>query len=93
MFLNFANFYRRFVEFYAKITCSLTKFLKKSKNEKQNKSFLYKNAARAAFIELIEVFTQIFMLIHSFRFKKSNQVKNERFRICYCNHIVSVTDA
>ena len=64
MFLNFANFYRRFVEFYAKITRFLTKFLKRSKNEKQNELFLYKNVACAAFVELIEIFTQIFMLIH-----------------------------
>ena len=49
MFLSFTNFYRRFVEFYAKITRFLIEFLKNNNNNKQNNSFLYNNAARITF--------------------------------------------
>ena len=34
IFLEFANFYKRFVKFYAKITCVLTKLFEKSKEER-----------------------------------------------------------
>ena len=34
IFLKFANFYKRFVKFYVKITCVLTELLKRSKQEK-----------------------------------------------------------
>ena len=40
MFLKFANFYRRFVILYAKISRSLSNLLKKNKNKKQFKLFL-----------------------------------------------------
>ena len=34
MFLKFANFYKRFIKFYARIICALTKLFKNNKNEK-----------------------------------------------------------
>ena len=34
MFLKFANFYKRFIKFYARIIRALTKLFKNNKNEK-----------------------------------------------------------
>ena len=64
IFLEFANFYKRFVKFYVKITRALTKLLKESKQEKQNESFIFGEIARQAFRRLIKTFTKTLMLIH-----------------------------
>ena len=64
MFLKYANFYKRFVRFYVKIIRVLTKLLKKSKQERQNESFIFEEVARQAFRRLIKTFTKAFMLIH-----------------------------
>jgi len=49
MFLEFANFYRRFVKYFVKIIRLLIELLKDSKQEKQNKLFLFDALALAAF--------------------------------------------
>ena len=64
IFLEFANFYKRFVRFYAKITRALTELLKKSKQERQNESFIFEKVARQTFRRLIKTFTKALMLIH-----------------------------
>ena len=74
MFFDFANFYRRFVENYAKITRSLTELFKKNKNDKQIDFFVFENDAIKTFVVLIVVFTQTFMLIH-FNFKNRIMIK------------------
>ena len=64
IFLEFANFYKRFVRFYAKITRILTKLLKERKQRKQNESFIFEKIARQTFRRFIKTFTKAFMLIH-----------------------------
>ena len=64
IFLGFANFYRRFVRFYAKITRALTELLKGSKQGKQSGSFIFGDGARQAFRRLIKAFTEAPMLVH-----------------------------
>ena len=68
IFLEFANFYKYFVRFYVKITCALMKLFKENKQERQNKSFIFKKTARQTFRQLIKTFIKTFMLIH-FDFK------------------------
>ena len=74
MFLGFANFYRRFVECYAKITRSLTELLKGSVSGKQSGPFLYNEVARVAFLALLDAFTQASMLVH---FDLKNKIRVE----------------
>ena len=74
IFLKFANFYRRFVRFYVKITRILTELFKKNKQERQNESFIFEEAARQAFRRLIKTFTKAFMLIH-FNLKNLIRIK------------------
>ena len=74
VFLGFANFYRRFVECYAKITRFLTELLKKSVSGKQSGSFLYGEVARAAFLAFLDAFTQVSMLVH---FDLKNKIRVE----------------
>jgi len=74
MFLGFANFYRRFVRYYAKITRALTELLKGSKQGKQNGPFVFNKDAIAAFTALILAFTQAPMLVH---FDPKNHIRVE----------------
>ena len=64
IFLEFANFYKRFVRFYVKITRALTKLFKESKQRRQSGSFIFEKAARQAFRRFIKTFTKTLMLIH-----------------------------
>ena len=64
IFLEFANFYKRFVRFYVKITYILIKLLKGNKEERQSESFIFEKIARQAFRRFIKAFTKAFMLIH-----------------------------
>ena len=68
IFLEFANFYKCFVRFYAKIIRVLTKLFKENKQERQNELFIFEKVARQMFRWLIKAFTKMFMLIH-FNFK------------------------
>jgi len=74
VFLEFANFYRRFVKYFAKITKFLIKLLKNNKQEKQNKLFLFNAFALIAFRTLINVFITIFILMY-FDFKNRIIIK------------------
>ncbi len=62
MFLGFANFYRRFIKWYAKIAGPLSDLLKGSKNGKKTGPFLLTTGAKAAFRLLCEAFTTAPML-------------------------------
>ncbi len=68
MFLEFANFYKQFVQYYAKIIRTLIELLKDNKQKKQNKSFVFNKNVIAIFKKLILVFTQTSILVH-FNFK------------------------
>ena len=52
------------MKFYIKITCALTKLFKESKQERQNKLFIFEKVARQTFRRLIKIFTKTFILIH-----------------------------
>ena len=78
MFFEFANFYRRFVECYAKIIRFLTKLLKNSNQSKQNKSFVFDINARVVFAVFIMIFTKVFMLVH-FDFKNRIKIEIDAF--------------
>jgi len=68
VFLKFANFYRRFIKYFAKITRFLIKLLKSSKQKKQNKLFLFNAFTLIAFKTFIDIFIIIFILMY-FDFK------------------------
>ena len=74
IFLEFANFYKRFVRFYIKIIHVLTKLLKKNKQRKQNKSFIFEKITKQTFRRLIKTFTKALMLIY-FNFKNFIRTK------------------
>jgi len=74
VFLEFANFYRRFVKYFAKIIKLLIELLKNNKQEKQNKLFLFDVFALVVFRAFIVVFITIFMLVY-FDFKNRIIIK------------------
>ena len=74
MFFEFANFYRRFIECYAKIIQFLTKFLKNNNQNKQNEFFVFDINVRVVFVVFIIIFTKVFMFVY-FDFK--NRIKIE----------------
>ncbi len=49
VFLNFVNFYKRFIHRYFKIAASLTSLLKDNKDDKKSESFKWFNTAKQAF--------------------------------------------
>jgi len=64
VFLEFANFYWRFVKYFAKIIKFLIELLKNSKQKKQNKLFLFNTFALIASRAFIDIFIIVFMLMH-----------------------------
>jgi hypothetical protein len=64
IFLNFANFYRRFIRDYSRIAAPLTSMLKGSVNGRKIDPFEFKEVARAAFELLRAFFIRASMLIH-----------------------------
>jgi RNase H-like domain found in reverse transcriptase/Reverse transcriptase (RNA-dependent DNA polymerase)/Integrase zinc binding domain/Chromo (CHRromatin Organisation MOdifier) domain len=64
VFLGFANFYRRFIEGYARVASPLSSLLKGSHNGKKSGPFIWNQDADVAFRRLRECFTQASLLIH-----------------------------
>src|SRR6266516_2204659 len=64
VFLGFANFYRRFVAGYSRITAPLSDLLKGSKDGKKSGPFDFPEKARSAFQKLKQAFTSAPMLLH-----------------------------
>jgi hypothetical protein len=74
IFLNFANFYRRFIRDYSRIAAPLISIFKGSVNERKIDFFEFKEVARAAF-KLLKVFIiRAPILIH---FNPSRPIKIE----------------
>ncbi len=63
-FLEFVEFYRRFIEKFSKIAKSLTNLLKKKKKEEFDRMFELTKEARIAFEQLKEVFIKTSILLH-----------------------------
>ena len=78
MFFEFANFYCRFVECYAKIIRFLTKFLKSNNQNKQNEFFVFDINFRVVFVVFIIIFTKIFMFVY-FDFKNRIKIEIDAF--------------
>jgi hypothetical protein len=74
IFLDFANFYRRFIRDYSRIAAPLTSILKGNINGRKIDSFKFKEVARAAFKLLKAFFIRAPMLIH---FNPSRPIKIE----------------
>ncbi len=64
MFLDFVNFYRRFIYRYSKRVVSLTSLLKESKNGKKFGSFVWSNEVEQAFRQLCDIFMLAPLLCH-----------------------------
>ena len=64
IFLNFVNFYRRFVVKYVNISRSLSKLLKSNKNDKQIDDFIWNSKIEKTFRQHIDMFIKTSMLIH-----------------------------
>ena len=73
VFLNFANFYRKFIVKYAKMSCFFELF-KNNKNEKQIDEFVWNEKTITIFNKFIRMFIKTFMLIH---FDSNNQIMIE----------------
>ena len=74
MFLEFVNFYRRFVKKFARITRFMTKLLKSNKQKKQNESFVFNVDIVKTFRKLLKAFIETFMLVH---FDSKNRIRIE----------------
>ncbi len=64
MFLNFVNFYRRFIAHFFKLFASLSNMLKKMQNEMKKKLFLLTFEKEKTFNLLREIFQYVLILIH-----------------------------
>jgi len=74
VFLEFANFYRRFVKYFAKITRLLIELFKNNKQKKQNKLFLFDIFVLIVFRIFINIFIIVFILVY-FDFKNQIIIK------------------
>ena len=74
VFLDFANFYRKFIVKYAKMSRSLFELFKDNKNEKQIDEFVWNEEIMTIFKKFTRIFIEIFMLIH---FDSNNQTMIE----------------
>ena len=74
VFLEFINFYRRFVKKFARIIKLMTKLLKNNKQEKQNEFFVFNVDVVKTFRKFFKTFIEIFMLIH---FDSKNRIRIE----------------
>ncbi len=82
-FLGFANFYRRFIKGYSKITTLLTTLTCK------DKPFSWNPTAQAAFDTLKMAFTSAPILIHPYP-AKAIHCGNGRFRFCLGGYSISI---
>jgi hypothetical protein len=74
VFLNFANFYRRFIRDYSRIATPLTLIFKGKVNGRKIDSFKFKEIAKTAFKLLKVFFTRALILIH---FNSNKSIKLE----------------
>jgi hypothetical protein len=74
VFLNFANFYRRFIRDYSRIAAPLTSIFKQNINGRKINPFKFKEVVRTAFKLLKIFFTRAPILIH---FNPNRSIKIE----------------
>jgi hypothetical protein len=89
VFLNFANFYRRFIRNYSRIAASLTSIFKENINGRKIDPFEFKEVVRIAFKLLKISFTRALILIH-FNSNKSIKIfQDSRLPEYYYNKLIS----
>jgi DNA-binding transcriptional regulator/RsmH inhibitor MraZ len=64
VFINFANFYRRFIRYFSRIAADLTNLLKEEKKKKFTQKFVLISETKKAFEELKRAFISASMLMH-----------------------------
>ena len=74
IFLDFINFYRRFIFKYVKIILSLIELLKESKKKKQVKAFVINEIVLIVFRNFIEIFNIASILMY-FIFRLKIKIK------------------
>ena len=78
IFLEFVNFYKRFIYCYFKIAAPLTSLLKDSENEKKKNLLKWPNEVEQTFRQLKDIFMSTFLFIHYDSLKR-NRVKTDVF--------------
>ncbi len=79
VFLEFVNFYRRFIKAYLQITSLLMSLLKGSKNEKKTEPFEWLKDTAKTFVYLKKVFMTALILVY-FDLELKNWMKTDAFR-------------
>jgi hypothetical protein len=64
VFIDFANFYKRFIRYFNRITANFTNFLKKEKKRKFTQKFVFISEIKKTFEEFKRVFISALMLMH-----------------------------
>jgi hypothetical protein len=64
MFLNFVNFYRRFIYWYSKRVTFLTSLLKENRSNKKFDFFVWSNKVEQAFRQLCDIFMLVLLLCY-----------------------------
>jgi hypothetical protein len=70
MFLNFVNYYRRFIHDYSKLIAFFIDLLKNSKKNKKFEFFVWTKESKLTFRRLRDIFTSIFIFHHFDSIKK-----------------------
>jgi hypothetical protein len=78
IFLEFANFYKRFIEIFSWITKTLTFLLKEENKKRFRKRFVFNADVKKAFEILKIAFTSVSILLH-FDLDKRSQLKTNAF--------------
>jgi hypothetical protein len=78
IFLEFANFYKRFIEIFSRIAKALTFLLKEENKKRFWEKFVFNADAKKAFEILKIAFTSVSMLLH-FDFDKRSQLETNAF--------------
>ena len=78
MFLNFVNFYKRFIHRYSKIAEFLISLLKSSKTEKKSSFFKWSESTKLTFRHFCDIFIFISLFCH-YNSKKKMRIKIDFF--------------
>ena len=91
VFLNFVNFYRRFIHRYSKIAEPLISLLKNSKVEKKSGSFEWPESAKLAFRHLCDIFIFTSLFCH-YNSKKKVRMKTDSFNFAIAGTLSQQND-
>jgi hypothetical protein len=78
VFINFANFYKRFIKYFSRIVADLTNLLKEEKKRKFTQKFVFISETKKTFKEFKRAFISASMLMH-FNSKRKIFIKTDVF--------------